>query len=66
VALPEPGPQEIRVRVHAAGLNRADLLQRMGHYPAPTGMAIADPGLEYAGTVELRGRGAVRWQTVIE
>jgi len=63
VALPEPGPQEIRVRVHAAGLNRADLLQRMGHYPAPPGWPSQIPGLEYAGTVELRGPGAARWQT---
>ena len=63
VALPEPGPQEIRVRVHAAGLNRADLLQRMGHYPAPPGWPTQIPGLEYAGTVELRGPGATRWQT---
>jgi NADPH2:quinone reductase len=63
VALPEPGPQEIRVRVHAAGLNRADLLQRKGHYPAPPGWPSQIPGLEYAGTVELRGPGATRWQT---
>jgi len=63
VPLPEPGPQEIRVRVHAAGLNRADLLQRMGRYPAPPGWPSQIPGLEYAGTVELRGPGAARWQT---
>ena len=63
VALPEPGPHEIRVRVHAAGLNRADLLQRLGHYPAPAGWPSQIPGLEYAGTVELRGPGATRWQT---
>lgn len=63
VALPEPGPHEIRVRVHAAGLNRADLLQRLGHYPAPPGWPSQIPGLEYAGTVELRGPGTSRWQT---
>ena len=63
VALPTPGPQEIRVRVHAAGLNRADILQRRGHYPAPSGWPSQIPGLEYAGTVELRGSGTSRWQT---
>jgi NADPH2:quinone reductase len=63
VALPTPGPHEIRVRVHAAGLNRADILQRRGHYPAPAGWPSQIPGLEYAGTVELRGSGTSRWQT---
>ncbi len=63
VALPTPGPHEIRVRVHAAGLNRADILQRRGHYPAPPGWPSQIPGLEYAGTVELRGSGTSRWQT---
>lgn len=63
VPLPEPGPREIRVRVHAAGLNRADVLQRMGHYPAPPGWPSQVPGLEYAGTVELRGPGVSLWQT---
>lgn len=63
VAIPAPGPHEIRVRVHAAGLNRADLLQRLGRYPAPPGWPSQIPGLEYAGTVELRGPGASRWQT---
>ena len=63
VPLPTPGPHEIRVRVLAAGLNRADLLQRLGHYPAPPGWPSQIPGLEYAGTVELRGPGASRWQT---
>ena len=63
VALPTPGPHEIRVRVHAAGLNRADILQRRGHYPAPSGWPSQIPGLEYAGTVELRGSGTSRWQT---
>ena len=63
VPLPEPGPHELRVRVHAAGLNRADVLQRMGHYPAPPGWPTQIPGLEYAGTVELRGSGVSRWQS---
>ncbi len=52
---PTPAPQEVLVRVRAVGLNRADILQRLGAYPAPPG-AIADvPGLEYAGEVEAVG-----------
>lgn len=62
VAMPVPGPHEIRVRVRAAGLNRADLLQRRGLYPAPPGWPSQIPGLEYAGTVEQRGPGVTRWQ----
>ncbi|HET6613333.1 MAG TPA: NAD(P)H-quinone oxidoreductase [Kofleriaceae bacterium] len=46
-----PGPFEIAVKVKAAGLNRADLLQRMGLYPAPAGSPDNVPGLEYAGEV---------------
>jgi putative PIG3 family NAD(P)H quinone oxidoreductase len=50
----------VRVRVHAAGLNRADILQRMGRYPAPPGYPQDIPGLEFAGEVvevgdEVRG-----------
>lgn len=50
---PEPamGPGDIRVRVHAVGVNRADLLQRRGLYPAPPGVTPDIPGLEYAGVV---------------
>lgn len=52
---PEMGPSDVRVRVHAAGLNRADLLQRQGLYPAPAGASRDVPGLEYAGVVEAVG-----------
>jgi putative PIG3 family NAD(P)H quinone oxidoreductase len=45
------GPGEVRVRVGAAGLNRADLLQRLGQYPPPRGTAPEILGLEIAGTV---------------
>ena len=56
--VPEPGPGEIRVRVAASGVNRADLLQRRGQYPAPPGWPEDVPGLEYAGAVDAVGPGA--------
>jgi putative PIG3 family NAD(P)H quinone oxidoreductase len=52
---PEPGPAEIRVAVRATALNRADLLQRRGFYPAPPDSPADIPGLEYAGEVEAVG-----------
>jgi putative PIG3 family NAD(P)H quinone oxidoreductase len=53
---PVPGPEEVRVRVAATAVNRADLLQRMGLYPGPP-MPQEIPGLEFAGTVvEVGGR----------
>ncbi len=52
----------ILVQVAAAGLNRADLLQRAGHYPAPAGWPADIPGLEYAGTVMAVGPAVTRWQ----
>lgn len=59
--LPEPGPGEIRVRVHTSALNRADILQRRGAYPAPPGAPQEVPGLEYAGEVDAVGEGAGLW-----
>ena len=59
---PEPGAGEIRVRVRAAGLNGADMLQRKGGYPAPPGSPQDIPGLEFAGEVEARGPGAERFE----
>lgn len=52
---PEPAGEEVRVRVRAAGLNRADLLQRRGLYPPPPGIDPALPGLEYAGEIDAIG-----------
>jgi putative PIG3 family NAD(P)H quinone oxidoreductase len=52
---PEPGPAEVLVRVCAAGVNRAEILQRRGHYPAPPGWPADVPGLEFAGQVEAVG-----------
>jgi putative PIG3 family NAD(P)H quinone oxidoreductase len=59
---PVPGEQQILVAVRAAGLNRADLLQRAGKYPAPPGWPADIPGLEYAGEVIAAGPGVTRWQ----
>jgi NADPH:quinone reductase-like Zn-dependent oxidoreductase len=54
---PSPGPGEVLVRVHGAGVNRADLVQRIGLYPAPPGVPADIPGLEFAGVVEALGDG---------
>ncbi len=55
VPRPEPSRGEVRVRVRATAINRADLLQRMGVYPAPPGAPTDIPGLEIAGEVEALG-----------
>jgi putative PIG3 family NAD(P)H quinone oxidoreductase len=52
---PVPAPHHVRVKVRAAGVNRADLLQRMGFYPAPAGVPADIPGLEYAGVIDSVG-----------
>jgi putative PIG3 family NAD(P)H quinone oxidoreductase len=62
VAAPTPGRGELRVRVRAAGLNRADVLQRRGLYPAPPWAPQEIPGLEYAGEVDAVGEGVQGWQ----
>ena len=61
VSRPAPGPGEVRVRVRSGGVNRADLLQRRGRYPAPSGWPAEIPGLEYAGVVEEVGEGVRLW-----
>jgi putative PIG3 family NAD(P)H quinone oxidoreductase len=55
--VPEPVADQVLVRVHGAGLNRADLLQRRGLYPAPPGVPPDIPGMEFAGVVEAAGEG---------
>src|ERR1700761_8040148 len=55
VPTPEAGVEQVRVRVRACGLNRADLMQARGHYPAPPGAPEDIPGLEFAGEVEALG-----------
>ncbi|MBI5513407.1 MAG: NAD(P)H-quinone oxidoreductase [Deltaproteobacteria bacterium] len=57
----DPGVGELRVRVEAVGLNRADLLQRQGLYPAPPGAPTDIPGLEYAGVVDALGPDTPGW-----
>lgn len=52
----------VRVRVRAAGLNRADILQRMGRYPAPPGYPQEIPGIEFAGEVETIGEEVRSWK----
>jgi NADPH:quinone reductase len=58
---PAPGAGEVLVRVRAAGLNGADMMQRRGLYPAPPGAPQDIPGLELAGEVEALGPGASRF-----
>lgn len=55
VPAPDPRGDQVRVRVRACGLNRADLMQCRGMYPAPPGAPADIPGLEYAGEVDALG-----------
>jgi putative PIG3 family NAD(P)H quinone oxidoreductase len=57
-----PSADRVRVRVRAAGLNRADVFQRMGHYPAPPGYPPDIPGLEFAGEVDEVGEEVRTWK----
>ncbi len=59
--VPEPGPNEVLIRVAAAGVNRPDVLQRLGLYPPPPG-ASDIPGLEASGVVEKTGPGVTAWK----
>jgi putative PIG3 family NAD(P)H quinone oxidoreductase len=62
VPTPEPGVEQVRVRVRATAVNRADLLQRAGAYPAPPGVPADIPGLEFAGEVDAVGPEARAWR----
>ncbi|HEX7956184.1 MAG TPA: NAD(P)H-quinone oxidoreductase [Pyrinomonadaceae bacterium] len=62
VERPSARADRVRVRVRAAGLNRADLLQKRGRYPAPPGAPADIPGLEFAGEVEQAGDEARAWR----
>lgn len=62
IEVPTPGPSQVLVEVAAAGLNRADCLQRRGFYPAPPGVPPDVPGLEFAGVVESVGDSVDTWK----
>lgn len=64
VEVPRPAPEagEVLVRVRASALNRADLLQRAGRYPAPPGAPPDIPGMEIAGEVSAAGAGVRDWK----
>ncbi|HEY4196311.1 MAG TPA: NAD(P)H-quinone oxidoreductase [Mucilaginibacter sp.] len=59
---PSFGPEEVLVKVAAAGINRPDVFQRKGNYPPPAGAPQDIPGLEIAGTVAEVGTGVSRWK----
>ena len=60
--MPEAGIGQIRVKVRASALNRADLLQRAGNYPVPPGSPEDIAGMEYAGEVDALGQGVQLWK----
>ena len=59
--VPGTGPGDVLIRVEAAGVNRPDIMQRQGKYPAPPGASDL-PGLEVAGTV-IEAASGTRWGT---
>ena len=59
--VPSPGKGEVLIEVHAAGINRPDVWQRKGNYPAPPGVVADIPGLEVAGTVVACGPDVDHW-----
>ena len=59
---PQPGIGQIRVRVRASAVNRADILQREGNYPVPPGATADIIGMEYVGEVDALGDGATLWK----
>lgn len=56
---PEPSRGEVRVRIRATAVNRADILQRLGRYPVPAGWPADIPGMEIAGEVDAVGDGVI-------
>ncbi|SHN08306.1 putative NAD(P)H quinone oxidoreductase, PIG3 family [Cyclobacterium lianum] len=59
---PVPAAHEVLIRVRAAGVNRPDLAQRVGKYPAPDGVPADIPGLEVSGTIEALGETVKNWE----
>src|SRR5205807_163214 len=62
VPRPEAGADQVLVRIRASALNRADLLQRQGRYPAPPGYPQEIPGMEFAGEVAEVGPLVTLWK----
>jgi len=62
IEVPNPSPTQVSVEVAAAGLNRADCLQRRGFYPAPPGVPPDVPGLEFAGIIDSVGAAVAHWK----
>ncbi|MVN22464.1 NAD(P)H-quinone oxidoreductase [Mucilaginibacter arboris] len=60
---PQPKPNEVLIRIKAAGVNRPDVFQRKGNYPAPTNVPQDIPGLEVAGIVGEIGAEVTQWKT---
>jgi len=60
--VPAPGADELLIRVRSSAINRADILQRMGRYPAPAGVPADIPGLEFAGEVVGWGDAVTGWR----
>lgn len=60
---PSPKPNEVLIRVKAAGVNRPDIFQRKGSYPPPADVSQDIPGLEVAGIVESIGSEVIQWKT---
>ena len=60
--VPVPKPGEVLIRVYAAGINRPDIFQRQGRYPAPPGVVADIPGLEVSGVIEACGTAVTQWQ----
>lgn len=59
---PQPSGDEVLIEVKASGLNRADVIQRLGNYAAPPGVPADIPGLEVAGVVKACGPAASQWK----
>jgi putative PIG3 family NAD(P)H quinone oxidoreductase len=59
---PTPAANEVIIKVKAAGINRPDIIQRKGNYPAPPGVPADIPGLEVAGIIQECGASVERWK----
>ncbi|GGF26294.1 NAD(P)H-quinone oxidoreductase [Echinicola rosea] len=61
-SIPKPAPQEVLIKVAAAGINRPDVAQRKGRYPAPADAPEDIPGLEVSGTISAMGEDVKNWE----